>query len=621
MKFIKHISLALLLMGSSITGWAQVPQSDNSFSHTVLRGQTLYSISTMYGVSIDDIVALNPGTDKQLRAGETIRIPQQKIASDGTVETRLHFHTIQAGETLYRITQMYQVGADVICKANPGLSAQNFRTGQVIVIPITENTVEKTDAPSEVELATESQIQPEQEIGSSPASPCREIHKVKRKETIFSISRQYGISEQELIDANPELKTESLKKGSFLCIPEKKEVVQKPVEVEHVPTNEELIAQHQPMEKNIDFIDAALVLPFQLDAANGHQPLMVEYYEGFLLAVDSLKRQGVNINLHVFDTGDRNASVDELLTKPELKQMDVIFGPGHAEHVNAFSNFAKENGIRLVVPFTSKDSDVFTNPYLYQINTPQSYLYAQVYKLFADQFSHYNIIFVDAADGNDKDEYIRGLKQELDTRAISYQTIAMPEVVEVEEEDSKEPVITVPILTEALDSTKQNILIPTSGANTTLVRLLPIVQLVIRTFETPYDVHLFGYPEWQKYYNDHLQAFYELDTYFYSSFYTNNLLPSSKRFHTLFRNMFNKEMRVAYPKYGMLGFDTAYYFLLGLSAHGSKLEDNLNTFDIVPVQTGFHFERVNNWGGFINKKVFFIHMTRNHELIKMEFKQ
>ena len=107
MSFIKNISLALLLMGISVASIAQVPLTDKSFSHTVMRGQTLYSISTMYGVSIDDIVTLNPGIDKQLKAGATLRIPQQTKSADGSVETRLHFHTIQAGETLYRITQKY----------------------------------------------------------------------------------------------------------------------------------------------------------------------------------------------------------------------------------------------------------------------------------------------------------------------------------------------------------------------------------------------------------------------------------------------------------------------------------------------------------------------------------
>lgn len=614
MNFFKRISVALMLVGSSIVAMAQALQQDNTFLHTIMRGQTLYSISTMYGVSVDDIVSLNPGSDKQVKAGETLRIPQQTKKADGTVQNRLHFHTIQAGETLYRITQKYQVSADIICRANPGLSAENFRTGQVIVIPMTE------------QVTTPAPVAPVQEVKEDKketTSPCREMHKVKRKETIFSISRMYGISEKELIDANPELKTEKLKKGKFLCIPYKKQlelVIKTP---ERTPSNEELFTKSQPATKELGSIDAALVLPFQLDVANGQQTLMLEYYEGFLLAVDSLKKQGVSINLHVYDTGERTASVDNILAKPELKQMDVIFGPGHAEHLKPLSDFAKENGIRLVVPFTSKDNEVFTNPYLYQVNTPQSYLYAQVYKLFAEQFAEYNIVFVEVNDGKDKTDYITGLKQELDTRGIRHQTIPMPEIVEETkgEGEEKEEIITVPGLTNALDSTKHNIIIPTSGTNTALTKLLPLIQLVVRTDETPYQVHLFGYPEWQKYYNDHLQAFYELDTYFYSSFYTNNLLPSSKNFHNKFHNMFNKEMHTTYPKYGMLGFDIGYYFLKGLKTYDSKLEENLSTYDIVPVQTGFHFERVNNWGGFINKKVFFIHMTRDHELIKMDFEQ
>ena len=614
MNLFKRISVALMLVGSSIVAMAQAPQQDNTFLHTIMRGQTLYSISTMYGVSIDDIVSLNPGSDKQVKAGETLRIPQQTKKADGTVQNRLHFHTIQAGETLYRITQKYQVSADVICRANPGLSAENFRTGQVIVIPMTEQAT--TPAPT-------APVQEVKEEKKETTSPCREMHKVKRKETIFSISRMYGISEKELIDANPELKTEKLKKGKFLCIPYKKQlelVIKTP---ERSPSNEELFTKSQPATKELGSIDAALVLPFQLDVAGGQQTLMLEYYEGFLLAVDSLKKQGVSINLHVYDTGERTTSVDNILAKPELKQMDVIFGPGHAEHLKPLSDFAKENGIRLVVPFTSKDSEVFTNPYLYQVNTPQSYLYAQVYKLFAEQFAEYNIVFVEVNDGKDKTDYITGLKQELDTRGIKHQTIPMPEIVEETkgEGEEEEEIITVPGLTNVLDSTKHNIIIPTSGTNTALTKLLPLIQLVIRTDETPYAVHLFGYPEWQKYYNDHLQAFYELDTYFYSSFYTNNLLPSSKNFHNKFHNMFNKEMHLTYPKYGMLGFDIGYYFLQGLSRYDSKLEENLSTYDIVPVQTGFHFERVNNWGGFINKKVFFIHMTRDHELIKMDFEQ
>ena len=63
----------------------------------------------------------------------------------------------------------------------------------------------------------------------------------------------------------------------------------------------------------------------------------------------------------------------------------------------------------------------------------------------------------------------------------------------------------------------------------------------------------------------------------------------------------------------------AYFFLKGLAQQGNKLEDNLDRISVTPIQTGFKFQRVNNWGGFINQKVFFVHFTKDYELIKMDF--
>ena len=71
-------------------------------------------------------------------------------------------------------------------------------------------------------------------------------------------------------------------------------------------------------------------------------------------------------------------------------------------------------------------------------------------------------------------------------------------------------------------------------------------------------------------------------------------------------------MASKYPNYAMLGFDTGFFY-------GSELENNLPKMNLTPIQTGFKFERVNNWGGFINKKVFFIHFTKNFELVKLDF--
>ena len=603
MKRINRIACLLLLsllpLGKS---WAQ--QADNSFLHTIEKGQSLYSIASMYGVTVQEIVQLNPGSDQKIVTGRTLRIPRKGSQAAGEES----FHTIAAGETLYRLTVKYGVTAQQICAANPGLSAQNFRIGQVIRIPASESTPATGSgvtaatgngvAAAEQKPTVTTQAQPQ-----GVASRCREMHRVKKKETLFSISRQYGISQEQLIAANPELQgSDKLKKGSLLCIPYTTPTeTARPTEV---PTDKQLFNEAAQPAKRYQVIKAAVILPF-LDVPQTESSRMTEYYEGFLMAVDSLKRTGVNIDLYTYNSGDEKSSIQPLLHREELKQMDIIFGPRHQEHIAPLANYCKKHDIRLVIPFTSKDNAVFSNPMVYQVNTPQSYLYSEVYDHFMRQFAQQQIIFIEAQEGSkEKAEFIKGLKEELATRGIATRSVS-------DEATSEE-------LKQCLSTTKENLFVPTSGSNLTLIKILP--QLVLTVRENPEQrIHLFGYPEWQTYTKDHLDAFFELDTYFYSSFYTNNLLPASIRFTSAYRRWYAKEMDDRYPKYGMLGFDTGFFFLKGMARYGNRFEEQMNQLELVPIQTGFKFTRVNNWGGFINRKVFFVHFTRDYELLKLDF--
>ena len=127
MKPINRIFLFLLFISVSYAiSYAQENQS--YFLHTIEKGQSLYSIASMYGVSQADIIKLNPGSDERIFIGRTLRIPRS--AANAQKET---YHTIASGETLYRLTVKYNVSAKAICDANPGLSAENFRIGQVIL--------------------------------------------------------------------------------------------------------------------------------------------------------------------------------------------------------------------------------------------------------------------------------------------------------------------------------------------------------------------------------------------------------------------------------------------------------------------------------------------------------
>ena len=105
MKPISRIFLFLLFISASYAiSYAQENQS--YFLHTIEKGQSLYSIAKMYNVTTNDIIRLNPGCDEKIYAGQAIKIPKGKESQKG--ET---FHTIQAGETLYKLTTIYNISA------------------------------------------------------------------------------------------------------------------------------------------------------------------------------------------------------------------------------------------------------------------------------------------------------------------------------------------------------------------------------------------------------------------------------------------------------------------------------------------------------------------------------
>lgn len=596
MKFIHTICLSLILSASSFYTGISAQTADSYFLHTVSKGQSLYSIANMYDTTVDEIVRLNPGSDSQINTGQTLKIPQKQKTA-GTDRSK-SFHTIQPGETLYQLTVKYKVSAKDICAANPGLSASNFKIGQVIVIPAGSPTTETAQASSE------------QPATNKKEQSWKEMHKVERKETIFSISQEYGITQEELIAANPELRTQKLKKGMFLFIPYPKTETQEktPATPTTVPTNEELFSESQFERKSIHTIKAAILLPFMIGTDNkDEQQRMTEYYEGVLLALNELKAQNVSVDLYTYDTKGNTATLNGILNKGELKNMDIIIGGVRTANIKLLADYAAKNNIRLVVPFANKVDQVFNNPNIYQVNTPQSYLYSEAYEHFIRKFKGMNVIFLDTNNGDkDKNEFISGLKKELKDNRFTYSQVNINTQTPPEK------------LIAAMDTLSESIFIPVSGKNSALAQIFPTL-LQVRRSHPNIQMHLFGYPEWQTYTQEYLSNFYELDTYFYSSFYTNNLFPAAVQFSKNYRSWYGKEMANSYPKYGMLGYDTAYFFLKGLAQQGNKLEDNLDRISVTPIQTGFKFQRVNNWGGFINQKVFFVHFTKDYELIKMDF--
>ena len=147
MNKISIYALTFFLSLSSVTVYSQKnnkqviftnEQGSDIFYHTIERGQTVYAIATMYGVSVEDIYRLNPESKEGIKAGSTLRIPQKDsaIAPSGKADNYT-YHTIQPKETLYSLSIKYSVPATDIIAANPGLSTSTFTIGKNIRIPPT----------------------------------------------------------------------------------------------------------------------------------------------------------------------------------------------------------------------------------------------------------------------------------------------------------------------------------------------------------------------------------------------------------------------------------------------------------------------------------------------------
>lgn len=597
MKICKKILLAFILVMATT---ALNAQKSNFISHTVVQGQTLYSISKLYNTTVDEIVKLNPGSAEKLSIGQQLVIPGNNTKEKEIKKT----HTIQSGETLYRLSKMYNVTTEELCAANPGLSISNFRAGEIIIIPTKESDSNNNAKKSVLSKTIEENVQTI--VGT---------HKVKRKESIESICKEYNITKEDLIKANPILKEKKLKRKMELNIPA-------PSVKGKTPTNEKSVEKEKKIEKIISkginddkVLNVAIVLSFLLDSyAPKEQSRMVEYYQGVLMAVEQLKREGYSFVINTYDAGQKDNSLDSLLSSSAFDDIEMIIGASYPKHNKELAKFAKEREIPLVIPFSSKKDEAINNPTVFVANGIQSFILPQITSRFVKTFPNANVIFVeDTIDGNKK-EFIKSLTAELDNNGVPHNTLPMELL-------SNEDTVLYTLST-IYQEEKEFIVIPTSSSATTLNTLLPsllharsIDSLNVAKFK------VFGYPEWQIHANDTRELMYEVDTYIYATFYSHYALPRVAEFQEDFIRWYNRSIQNIYPRYGMLGYDTGYFFLQAASLYGNQIYENINQTPFNPVQSDFNFERISNKDGFINKKFFFIHFCPEYYIDKMDFEQ
>ncbi len=546
------------------------------FQHTVSRGETLYSIAFMYNTTVNEIKKLNQGITDNISDGQIIIIPQQKKVT--TSEENYIYHTIQPKETLYSVSKKYSVKPEQLIESNSGLSVETFQIGKTVRIP-TYTIYSGTQEP-EVQMNNE-------------------VHKVKKGETLFSISQKYGLKVADIQKANPSL-ADGLKTNMELMIPLSGSVDQN--ELSSEIDADRLLSQISPkMPANV--IRVGLLLPF-LDTSDNQHLRLQEYYEGFLMSVEKMKRSGVNIEVYVFDISSK-AKLESLLGTMEMQSLHLIIGGMTDEQIDIISNFSEKHNVKYVIPFSSKNNDVLSNDKIFQVNSPHLYLFSKASKVFTDEFKDKNVILVNVPEKKDKSDFIAILKSDLKNKNIKHSSVNLT---------SELYKTLLPLLSKDVE----NIIVPTTGDSGTLKEIMHALSEVFHENEGVITTRLFGYPEWQTYDSDMKSLMHNFGTYFYTSFFVDDHNSETQQFVQDFRKWYGRDMIETYPKYGLFGYDTGLFFINAIDKFGVNFEKNMEQIQFnSALQFAFNFERVNNWGGFINSGMFLINYNTDNKTYKI----
>jgi len=423
----------------------------------------------------------------------------------------------------------------------------------------------------------------------------REMHKVKRKETIFGIAREYGITIEELIDANPDMKQPGyeLKKGDYIFIPYAK------------PAQQQQAAKPAADEakKNADIdmrrreIRVGVMLP--LHDFNGDGKRMVEYYRGVLMACDSLKQTGTSVDIRAWNVPE-DADIKKTLKDKNAATCDLIIGPLYSTQVKALSDFATKHGTKVLIPFSINAPELKTNSNIFQVYQSTTEYNEAVISRFVEKFAGYHLVLIDCNDTTSKKGvFTFPLRKRMETMGRAYS------ITNVKSSEA--------YFKKAFSTTMPNVVVLNTGRSPELnVALAKLDNLTMNNSDI--KVTLFGYTEWMMYTKYNLDKFYKYNAYIPATFYMNPLSAKTARMEQKYRWNFHSDMMQALPRFAITGFDQAFYFIKGLKMYGQKFNGAMGTVGYTPIQTPLRFEQVGEGGGYQNRSIVFVHYTPGHKI-------
>lgn len=401
----------------------------------------------------------------------------------------------------------------------------------------------------------------------------REKYQVKKKDTLYGIAKKYNISVDALIEANPEMKVDGfeLKKGSYVCIPYAASGTSGQTSATPVRT----LIQTASRQFSGKTVRVGVMLP--LHDVDGDGRRMTEFYRGMLMACDSLRAEGMNIDIHAWNV-NIDADITNFIKQPGAAKCDIIFGPLYSKQVHALAEFCKARDIQMVIPFSITGDDVSMYKQIFQVYQTNDRQTNNSIETFLKLFPKCHPVFIDCNDKTStKGNFTFGLRTRLESHNIGYG------ITNIGSSDD--------LFAKQFSQNRQNIVILNTGRSPELT--LALNKLAILKANNPtLKIKLFGYTEWMMYLGIDEAKFHEFDTYIPSTFYYNPASPRTQSLTRSYRQWFKTDMQNALPRFALTGYDYAQFFLRGFAKYGKAFRGVRNQNSWKAVQAPLRFKQV-----------------------------
>ena len=306
------------------------------YQYVLSEGQSLTQLQALFKCDADQLLALNPGLERGLVAGQIISVPVLR----GQVT-----HKVVPQQTLSAISRLYEVPLDSLYSWNPNAKT-GLKVGQNMLI---KNAV----LPFELNKTSQAVVASQATFPHKLTDTLIK-HTVLEKENLYAISKRYMVPVDTLLALN-KLTSSRVSPGQQILVPIK-QVKTTPVAVQEVPApmvQNPSVAFRFPVSKKAHY-HIAVFLPFALDSSAGQNRFVaaaaLDYYMGMKMALDSLKNMGLSADIHVFDDNALRPSLEAVLQSSDMNDIDLIFSPLQENQAKIVASYAKAKGIPVVFP-------------------------------------------------------------------------------------------------------------------------------------------------------------------------------------------------------------------------------------------------------------------------------